>query len=45
MECCGFLHLGNNALKKKNRNVERMEVKRSRSHLWIQGGRGGGELL
>ena len=41
MECCGFLHLGNNALKINDRKVERMEVKRCRSHLWIRG-RGGG---
>ena len=47
MECCGFLHLGNNALKINDRKVERMEVKRCRSHLWIRGGGGwgGGELL
>ena len=41
MECCGFLHLGNNALKINDRKVERMEVKRCRSHLWIRGGRVG----
>ena len=41
MECCGFLHLGNNALKTNDRKVERMEVKRCRSHLWIRGGRVG----
>ena len=40
MECCGFLHLGNNALKINDRKVERMEVKRCRSHLWIRGGGG-----
>ena len=38
MECCGFLHLGNSALKINDRKVERMEVKRCRSQLWIRGG-------
>ena len=42
MECCGFLHLGNNVLKINDRKVERMEVKRCRSHLWIRGGGGVG---
>ena len=44
MECCGFLHLGNNALKINDRKVERMEVKRCRSHLLIRGEGGWGEF-
>ena len=45
MECCGFLRLGNSALKINDRKVERMEVKGVDHTFGYGEGRSGGELL